>query len=405
MKPPPLLLAGSLVANAVLATVLFLRANTDSSTVPDTSHAALAAKSQPAIGRGVDPQTWAQLDATEPGDFVTRLRAEGFPLPVIRALARQWVHDHFRARYDALAEAEAAKPYWRGDGRFTTDAKLNAERRALGRESQAMLAQLLGPDALQPTPEELGAWQHRFGNLPPAKLFQLQKITADYNDLTKQVSDAADGILLPQDRATIALLQKEREADITRLLSPEETIEYELHHSSTANRLLNQLAAFEPTEQEFRALFALTRAVDAEYGNPGVLSQEQRRARADAMKQLSAQIQTALGPERYAAYQQAIDPNYQQTYQLVTRLELPKETAAQVFAVQKDAEQRMATLRADRSLNNEQRQAQLGTLHQEATQKITSSLGARGFEAYQESGGFWLQNLQRAANPRPAAKP
>jgi hypothetical protein len=405
MKLPSLLLAGSLVANVALATVLYLRATEHSSRFPDLATASPSAELPPVLAANVNPETWANLGAQEPADFVAGLRAEGFPPAVIRALVRQWVRDHFRARYEALAEAEAAKPYWRKDGRFSTDAKLNAERRALGRESQAMLAELLGPDAVQPTPEELGALQHRFGNLPPAKLTQLQKITADYNDLTKQVSDAADGIMLPQDRATLALLQKERDADTAQLLSPDETMEYELHHSSTANRLLTQLAAFDPTEQEFRALFALNRAIDAEYGNPGVLSQEQRRARADALKQLTPKIEAALGPERFADYQQAIDPNYQQAVQLVTRLELPKETAAQLVAVQKDVTQRMAALSTDRTLSNDQRRAQIAALHEEATAKLTSALGPRGLQAYKDNSGAWLQDLQRAAIVRPAANP
>lgn len=399
MKLPSLLLVGSLVANAALATVLYLRVSGPASPSAKATIASSAVKSVPATAAGVNPETWSQLGGQAPADFVARLRAEGFPPAVIRALARQAVREQLRSRYDALAVAEGDKPYWRRDGRFTPDAKQNAERRALGRESQAMLEQLLGADALQPTAEELGSLQHRFGNLPPAKLTQLQKITADYNDLTKQVSDAADGILLPQDRATLALLQKERDADTARLLAPDEMMEYELHHSSTANRLLAQLVAFEPTEQEFRALFALNRAVDAEHGNPGVLSQEQRRARADAIKQLTPQIEATLGPERFAEYQRAIDPNYQQAVQLVTRLELPKTTAAQVYGVQQEVEQRLAAVRADRSLSIDQRQAKFAAIHQEATQKLTSSLGARGLEACRQNGGFWLQNLERSAIP------
>ncbi|MEO6567346.1 MAG: hypothetical protein ABIO94_01175, partial [Opitutaceae bacterium] len=282
MRSSSLLIASSLCVNVALAAVLFLRTSNVSSSSGNPSVGARvdsrSAKSV-AVTAGVDPATWNHLYSAEPTDFVARLRAEGFPLSVIRAMARQLVNEHFAARHQAIAKAEAEKPYWRRDGIYATDAKLNAERRALGRDTQAMMQQLLGADALQPTADQLVALQQRFGNLPVAKLSQIQSITADYNDLSKQVSDAADGILFPQDRATLALLQKEREADIARLLSPEEMLEYELHHSSTANRLLAQTSAFDATEEEFRALFALNRAVDAEHGNPGVLSPEQRRAR------------------------------------------------------------------------------------------------------------------------------
>ena len=165
-----------------------------------------------------------------------------------------------------------------------------------------MLQSLLGVDGMQPTSDELAALQHRFGGLPPAKLVELQKIVADYTELSKETSEVANGILLPQDRATLALIRKESDADVARLLSADELTEYELHHSSTANRLQQQLSAFEPNEEEFRALFTINRVIDAEYGNPGVLSPEQRRTRLEAQKQLTSEIQAALGPERFAAY-------------------------------------------------------------------------------------------------------
>ena len=395
MKLSPLLIAASLAANAALAIVLFNRfsrpTSSDSSGAPVRS----ASVQTPAAARTFDPQTWTRLNATAPTDFVARLRAEGFPPEIIRAMTREFVREQFRARYQALAEAEANKPYWTRNGPFSTDPKLSAERRALGREVDALMLQLLGAEALQPTPDQLTTLEQRYGKLPAGKLSQIQKITADYNDLSKEITELADGVLLPGDRARLALIQKERDADIAKLLSPEELMEHELHHSSTANRLLAQLSAFDATEEEFRALFAINRAIDVQYGNPGVLSPEERRARQAAQKNLVSQIETALGPERYAAYQQAIDPNYKQALELVTRLELPKANAVQVVAVQKDVEQRIAAIRSNPALSSEDRQAQFVALHQEAAEKLTVSLRARGLDAYKSSGGFWLQNLQQ----------
>ena len=52
-----------------------------------------------------------------------------------------------------------------------------------------------------------------------------------------------------------------------------------------------------------------------------------------------------------------------------------------------------------RDVTPDERAAQLAALNQEATNKLTQSLGARGFEAYKTNGGYWLQMLQ----PRSAA--
>ena len=134
------------------------------------------------------------------------------------------------------------------------------------------------------------------------------------------------------------------------------------------------------------------------------LTQTERglRARAAALKQLAPQIEAALGPERYADYQQAIDPNYQQVFQLVTGLELPRTAAKQVVAVQKDIQQRTNALTADATLTPEQRQAQFAALNQEATAKLMASLGAAGLDAYKNGPGYWLQTLQQSATT-PAA--
>ena len=400
MRFRSLVLTGSLLANAALAAVLAVRiSHAAASASPATGRpAAGAASASPAPL--ADPATWSRLAATEPADFVARLRAAGFPPAVVRALTRAQVHERLRARYQALAEAVAAnQPYWRP---FTNNPKLNALSRALDREEAATVQQLLGPEPVDLAADQLAFLQHRYGNLPPAKLAQLQKLLADYDDLMGEVHDTTNEILLPEDRAKLALLQKERDADDARLFTPDELAEYELHHSSTANRLLQQLSAFDPTEDEFRALFALNRAVDTEYGNPGVLNPEQRRARAAALKQLAPQIEAALGPERYADYQQAIDPNYQQVFQLVTGLELPRTAAKQVVAVQKDIQQRTNALTADATLTPEQRQAQFAALNQEATAKLMASLGAAGLDAYKNGPGYWLQTLQQSATT-PAA--
>jgi hypothetical protein len=401
MRFRSLVITGSLLANAALAALLAVRVSHGAtSTAPTARPSAITAP--PVTSPLADPETWRRLDAAEPADFIAHLRAEGFPPAVIRAMAAAMVDERFRARHQAIAEAAAAnRPYWRP---FANDPKLNAANRALNREESAMLQQLLGPEALDLTADKLAFLQHRYGNLPSEKLAQLQKIIADYDDMMAEVHEATNEIILPEDRAKLALLQKERDADAGRLFTPDELTEYELHHSSTANRLLQQLSAFDPTEAEFRALFALNHAVDTEYGNPGVLSVEQRRVRSDALKQLAPQIEAALGPERYADYQQAIDPNYQQMFQLVTSLELPRTAAAQVVAVQKDIQQRTNALTADATLTPEQRQVQFAALNQEATAKLTASLGAAGLEAYKNGPGYWLQNLQQFATTPAAPK-
>jgi hypothetical protein len=107
-----------------------------------------------------------------------------------------------------------------------------------------------------------------------------------------------------------------------------------------------------------------------------------------------------LTPDRVEAYKQAIDPAYQMVNRLVARLELPATAASDVVSVQKDIFQRAGTVRSDRNLTPEVKNAQLTALAEEATGKLSAVLGARGLEAYKQYGGQWVQSLV----PRQAPK-
>src|SRR5207244_972841 len=87
--------------------------------------------------------------------------------------------------------------------------------------------------------------------------------------------------------------------------------------------------------------------------------------------------------------------------QLVARLELPSETTNQVYAMQQDFQQRVGAIRGNTSLPVADRNAQFANLATEAQTKITALLGSRGYDAYKQYGGQWLQQLQspRAATP------
>ena len=120
------------------------------------------------------------------------------------------------------------------------------------------------------------------------------------------------------------------------------------------------------------------------------------RARTAAQKQLMDDIKAAVGDQRFADYQRATNSSYRQASQLVGRLELPPETANQVYALQQDLQQRAGTIRRSAG-SAEAAMAELTALAAEAKAKVTAALGDRGFEAYKQNGGQWLQNLA----PRP----
>jgi len=394
MKISTLLLAGSLAANVALVAVFVAGA------FGDTGPAALGRDVHPSApatafrAATLGPETWTALRSDDLAAEIERLRAEGFPPAVIRSILAAQIRESFAARRKALEAAQADTPFWKNPVR---DPAIAAELRTLSREEDKQLKELLGPD---PDDRTVASLRRQFGNLPEEKLQQLRRIQDDHDNQRSDIfSNARNGNLLPDEQQKLNALDKTMHADLAAVLTPEELADYDLRSSNTANQLRFNLAAFDASEQEFRALFSLQQAFNDKFGQMyGPASQDEMKARNEAQNQLNADIKAALGDARYADYQRANDYSYRQASQLVARLELPPETANQVYALQQDIQQRAQSIRRDGSVPWEDRTQQLTTLADEATAKVSTLLGPRGSEAYKQNGGQWIKNLV----PRPA---
>jgi hypothetical protein len=210
---------------------------------------------------------WAALQTGDLRAMADRLRAAGFPPSLIRTLIGARVAEQFSARRKALLAQMEDKPFWKSGSAYFVDPKTMSALRDLGREQSNLLKQLLGSDESAGN-DEVSAYQRRqFGDLPNGKVQQVQSILSDYNDLRNQIYVAANGVVLPEDREKLTLLEKEQRADLQAVLTPEELENYQLRSSSTANSMRSQLALFNPTEGEFRAVFDLQQAFDDKYGS------------------------------------------------------------------------------------------------------------------------------------------
>jgi hypothetical protein len=405
MKPLAFILALSIAANAALA-FLFVHSNSGHAQTPAffgsstnsnrKSDGTPNSSNSEAGVLGLDAKTWSNLQAGDLKTLAERLRAAGFPPAVVRAVVAALVDEKYAAQRKALLAKQDETPFWQRSS-YGYDSKLMASLRDLNKQERDETKSLLGPDGLAGSNDERQAWQRRqYGDLPAEKLEQMQAILSDYGDLRSDIYSKANGVMLPEDREKIALLEKEQRADLSALLAPEELENYELRSSNTAHLIRSQLSIFKASEAEFRALFKATRAAEDQYGSltNGPSNPDQVTKMRDSVL---ASLQTQLSPERYAELQQATDPKYQMTNRLVARLELPASAAVETVAIQTDVQKRAQTIRRDTTLSPEQRTAQLTELTQEATSKLSTTLTPRGLEAYKQYGGFWLQNL----NPPP----
>jgi hypothetical protein len=404
MKFSTVLLVGSLGLNAALMALLVVNAAGDSAPAPAARPAAATAATPPPRAAEIAPgaETWAALKSEDLAVLRDRLRTEGFPPSMIRAILAAQIREGTAARRRALEAAQASLPLWKN---AVVDPKTQAELRALEIQERRTLKDLLGPD-----PDSSYALQLRrqVPGLAPEKIDQIAAIREHYDEQRINAYNQTRNAPTPEEQEKILAFDKAMRAEIVALLSPQELEDYDLRTSGVTNSLRYNLAAFNPTETEFRTLYRLQTELQAKYQEQlrtvsNLPPAELRNARVDMQNKNNDDIAAALGPERYAEYQRSTDSNYRTTTQLVARLALPPDTANQLYAVQQSIQPRVTALNQDRALPADARNQQLAALQAEAVAKLTPILGsAQNLDAYKQYGGSWLQTLQpRPPPPRP----
>lgn len=405
MKVSTVIGVTSLVVNAALLGALAVGAF-ESSSSSQTSTVAATTPASSSAGGTTPPRSaiWSELSSTDLAAERDRLAAEGFPPEAIRAMLAAQIRERSAARRKAIEGASGNQPFWKNP---ISDPNAQAQLRAIAKEEQAALKDLLGADPINSAAARL---QRQFPDFPSEKINQLVAIRERYDEQRQEIHGFSRGALTPTEREQIRQLEKTMHGEFAAVLTPEELEHYDLRTSNTANGLRHTMSTFDPSEAEFRAVFRLQKAYDDQQQpyTPG-MSREQMRARSDSQKQLQDQIAAALGPARYAEYQRSSDYNYRQTSQLVGRLGLPPETTAALYAVQKEFEERRNTLyrsatpAAPTAMNEPIR-----ALQQEAISRVTRVLGgnATAADAYKEYGGSWITNMTpRTPVPTPPPPP
>jgi len=397
MKIFPVLLAASITANGVLVATLLLasRAGPPSSGQSSHSPSSLSAisssaanqntsGSQTMIAAGKTAGTpWTHLRSDDFEELKQHLVAAGFPPKEVRALLRQAIIDRERAREEAIRGKEENLPYWKSSHpTVPLDAKQRAEIQQGYRETQELKYKYVsGPDSLADDDDALVEAQRRFGKLP---LEKLQQLTVVEHDFERQRSELLahqnnDGKTTHPTAESIRALEQARLVAAAQFLTPEELEQYELRSSPESNSLRFRLAAFRPSEDEFKAIYAIQKQSEANVPTD----------------QTMEQIKAALGPDRFADYSVALTSDGSGGLgQLIARLDLPLTTVTAVNSVRDDINTRAKAVNADSTLTTDQRQAQLEALATEAQEKLVASLGDRGFHAYSDLKGSWLRALK-----------
>ncbi|HVU35946.1 MAG TPA: hypothetical protein VHE61_21070 [Opitutaceae bacterium] len=392
MKTSNLLLGASLVVNVALIGIIAAGmalgpGGTSASDAGKPPTPAPAVTSAPAPDSGA----WLALNSTDLAVERDRLRAQGFPDRLVRAILAAQIQERYAAQRKAIV-GNTDVPFWKQP---KADPKIAAALRQLAQAERQELRALVGNAPNDGRTEML---TRAIPNLSADKAEQLADIMTRYDQTRQDIFSG--GMLTPAEREKLQSLDKEMHAEFASVLTPEELEQYDLRASRTAMQMQNSLAAFNPTEQEFRAIYKLQSAFDDQYSMMyGGASQDEMKARMEAQKQLQSDLAAALGPDRYADYQRSTDYNYQAAARLVARLQMPPETADNLYALQKEYQQKsqdiMRAARASGPTDMQGMIQQLTTLQQEAASRVSATFNGNpeAVAAYKTYGGQWLQNM------------
>lgn len=410
MKVLLALLACSLAANAAYFVVRArgpasspreLRASSAAST-PEALAALAVEKADTDRATG---ERYFALAHTDPKTLKEQLEAAGYPPHLVKAVVGALIGENSIARQHEILRNQKETPFWQtGDhmlGYNTNDPEAMRAVSALQRETNERYRSIFG-DTISDDVNAMAAYRRLYGDLPAEKIARLQRIESDYLELQRQIAPwPTMGRPSPADQEKFALLEKEKRADMAAILTPEELFELDLRTSRTATQLRFSLNAFSPTEEEFRKIFSIQKAIDEAKGRPtntyGPYSLSVARD-----DELLTRLDGVISPERIEDLKFATEPTNATLTRLTNRLGLPISTAKEVIQLRDATMLAASKLKAEASLTPDERTAQLKALAQTANERTTSLLTARGVEAYLQYGGSWLNSITSTPTNRPS---
>lgn len=408
-----LLLAGLIMVNCGLIATFLLRPSLAPAALQrflpqsDSREQASAPRStnSRAIAAGqkksaASPELWQSLHSTDLATLVQRLREAGFPPTMVRAIVDAEVERQFSPRIKELTRANTEIPYWRQDsGYYSGNSKLFESINQIYRERSRVLRDLLGKDAYAVSGVDPTVQRRQYGNLSQAKIDLVQRITEDYAEMTGQIRSAMQGVALPEDREKLALLEREKRADLAAVLTPDELADYEMRTSNITMRLRTALTMMDASEAEFRSIYqAHDPFKEVLYptsaGGMMYITSDVTEKRREATRQINGQLKKDLGDTRFAQYQRATDSEFQQLYRLGQRDNIPYDTLVRAHDVRTPTAEASIKIVDDPALSPDAKRVALKELAQTARTTLLSTLGPTAGPTYVENSR-WLNYLDQ----------
>ena len=353
---------------------------------------------------------WSQLTAPDFVIYIARLRAFGTPETQVRDIIYGAVDALYRPKRAALRPPkktddgkfwERSRFYAGGDSQMTKDQR--EQMRALRKEESDLLKSLFGDDFYQQREKDSGNpdWGDKYYAFIPKELREkVEDIDGQMNEAKQEIYAANDGYFDQDSQADLRKVEKKYHDQLAAILTPDQLLEWDVRNSDTANQLKNDLSAFDPNEDEFRALFKYKQTADdlaAQLNpqqfdpdaDPAQLSADQTKVLQDQQNALNDQLAQTLGTNRAAEYK--LEQDY--SYRNLMDAGVPKESVFKLDDMKKQAEDAANKIRSDQTLSADQRTEALNAIRAETQSSMNDLLGAKQAKRYSNNGGWWLNNI------------
>ena len=177
--------------------------------------------------------------------------------------------------------------------------------------------------------------------------------------------------------------------------------------SRTASAMGELFTAFEPTEPEFVAIFKLRKAFDDEFPPMRAFRETdaEKAKRGEAETELKEQLKQALGAERYADHEMALDHKFQEIFRFAEKANLGVPEAKRLYLLRRQSEEQAAQVRSDQTLTPESSASARERIRQQTEKSIQAMLGEKSWDQFNRPGNSsWLNTIYRQpAEQSPAA--
>jgi hypothetical protein len=369
----------------------------------EETHAEKTEPAPPTIVTVTNNLSWAQLESEDYRAYIQRLRAIGCPEQTIRDIIIADLDKLIAPRVQSIHGRRKDLRYWHPEeeelANNNNQAETKKKERDIDREKRQIIMELLGVDLVRERMKQKGQedyYERRLGFLPEDKRNQVRQMLDKFDDEEQTIrqKEWADGETLSQaDTETLKKIKVQRQEEISKLLSPAEKEQYELWLSPTANAVRHSIYGMDATEEEFQSIYKIRKTLDQQWGDTDLATMDDatRQKYQQAKLESDERIRQALGEKRFSEYKRGEDEDFHFLNTVISRYNLPRETAASVYDVNRTALDMRKAVESDTKLTADQRQAALKGIGDETERTLRQMLGPKAFDSYKRRGQ-WSAN-------------